>query len=75
MHLTPCLRTHLRPGVQVINVNGHNLINEDHTRAVKLIQAGGDDLTLVLAKPERTPSASTHPNQSEGCVRCQSCPG
>ncbi len=47
-----------RIGDQIVNVNGHNLINEDSERASALLRSTGDSLTVVLARV--APETLTH---------------
>ena len=42
-------------GILCMQVNGHNLVNVDHSFAVSVLKSAGNDITIVLDRSSHSP--------------------
>ena len=61
-HDGPSQQAGLQVGDKVLAVNQHSLVNADHHRAVDVLKAAGNDVTMVVERPARPEAAASSEN-------------
>ena len=52
-------------GDKVLSVNENSLVDADHHRAVEVLKAAGNDVTMVVQRPHEAPVTSSSSKGSE----------